>query len=215
MKRAPRRRCLRWTLPPLPQPALPRPTPRPTAPPHRASPSLRRRCADKAGNSLVVSGVITFRVVDSARAVLDMERVDQYVHLQAQAVLKRVAAAFPYITYDGSPSLITEAAHLGEALRAQLGAAVAVAGVEVVTFMLSDLAYAAEIAPQMLVRQQAQAVIDARKLIVGGAVAIAVDAVSLLAQMGKPVAPAEESRFLANLVLVICSEKSPVQTQAL
>lgn len=122
---------------------------------------------------------------------------------------------FPYITYDGTPSLITEAAHLGNELRDALQSAVAVAGVEVLAYSLSDLAYAPEIAAQMLVRQHAQAVNDARKIIVAGAAVIAVDAVNLLEKMGKPIEPKSQSKFLSDLVLVICNERSPVQTQAL
>ena len=170
------------------------------------------KCADSAGSSLIVSGVVTFRVVDAARAVLDMGSVEDYTHQQAQAVLKRIASQYRYITYDGTPSLITEQAHLGESLRALLQECVDVAGVQVVSFALSDLSFAPEIAAQMLIRQQAQATIDARKMIVAGAVGIACDAVEELAGRGKPVAPAEASRFISNLVLVICGEKAPTPT---
>ena len=52
------------------------------------------KCADAAGSSLLISGVITFRVHDAARAVLDMDDVDAYVHLQAQAVLKKIASQY-------------------------------------------------------------------------------------------------------------------------
>lgn len=170
------------------------------------------KCADAAGSSLLVSGVITFRVHDAARAVLDMRDVDSYVHLQAQAVLKKVASQYRYITYDGSPSLMTEAAHMGEQLRLQLQELVAVAGVRVVSFGLSDLAYAPEIAGAMLVRQQAQATLDARKLITGGAVGIACDALDELAVRGRQVAPADASRFVSNLVMIIAAERAPMPT---
>jgi len=127
--------------------------------------------ADGSGNSLVVSGIVTYRVVDSARAALDMEHLEARVHaglwrgcgaaltstppqayvkVQAHAVLKRVASRFPYVTYDGSPSLITEQAALSSQLAALLQDKVAVAGVHVIAYELSDLAYAKEIAPQMV-----------------------------------------------------------------
>lgn len=161
------------------------------------------KCADSAGNSILVSGVITYRVVDAARAVLDMGDLNSYVHLQAQAILKKVASQYRYITYDGTPSLITEQSHLGEQLRGQLQETVDVAGVQVVSFMLSDLAYAPEIAAAMLVRQQAQATLDARRTIVSGACGIAVDALEDLKTRGKAIAPADESGFIKNLVLVL------------
>jgi hypothetical protein len=167
------------------------------------------KCADAAGSSLLISGIITFRVADAPRAVLDMRDVDGYVHLQAQAVLKKIASQYRYITFDGSPSLMTEAAHLGEQLRLQLQALVVVAGVRVVSFSLSDLAYAPEIAAAMLVRQQAQATVDARKLITSGAVGIACEALEDLAARGRQVAPGDASRFVANLVMVIASERAP------
>jgi len=168
------------------------------------------KCADAAGNSVLVSGVITFKVADAAVAVLDMgNNLDQYVELQAQATLKKVVSQYKYITYDGSPSLLTEQSHLGEQLRSQLQMQCAVAGVDIVSFNLSDLAYAPEIASQMLVRQQAQATVDARKTIVSGAVAIACDALDELAQRGKTVTPSDASKFLTNLVLVVTGEKAP------
>ena len=170
------------------------------------------KCADQAGNSILISGVITFRVVAAAVAVFDMIDVDAYVHLQAQAVLKQVASQYKYITYDNTASLITEQAHLGEHLRSHLQQLVSVGGVEVVTFQLSDLAYAPEIASAMLVRQQAQATLDARKMIVSGAVGIACDALAELAARGKPIAPAEASKFVSNLVVVLCGEKAPTPT---
>ena len=168
------------------------------------------KCADSAGNSTLVSGVITYRVSDPARAVLDMgNNLDEYVHLQGQAVLKRVVSQYRYITYDGTPSLLTEQAHLGEQMRSQLQEQCSVAGVEIISFQLSDLAYAPEIASQMLVRQQAQATVDARKTIVSGAVSIACDALDELAQRGKKVNEADASKFLTNLVLVVTGEKAP------
>ncbi len=172
------------------------------------------KVADGQGNSLVVSGIITYRVVDSAKACLDMEHnaLDAYIRVQAHAVLKRVASRFPYVTYDGSPSLITEQAHLGEQLSALLQEKVNVAGLAVISFELSDLAYAAEIAPQMLVRQQANAIIDARKTSVAGAVGIVTDALEGLSERGHPVDAAEKGRLVSNLMTVICSEKSPVPT---
>ena len=69
-----------------------------------------------------------------------------------------------------------------------------------------------EIAAQMLVRQQAQATIDARKMIVTGAVGIACDALAELTERGKPISAAESGKFVSNLVMVICAEKGPTPT---
>lgn len=175
------------------------------------------KAADASGNSLVVSGVITYRVVDSARACLDMEHgaLDAYVRTQAHAVLKRVASRFPYVTYDGSPCLITEQSALGAQLAALLQEKCNVAGVAIISFELTDLSYAAEIAPQMLVRQQANAIIDARQTIVKGAVGIVSDALDSLGEKGVSVDGQEKARLVGNLMTVLCSEKSPVPTIAM
>lgn len=173
------------------------------------------KVADGQGNSLVVSGIITYRVVDSAKACLDMMdhgALDKYIRTQAHAALKRVASRFPYVSYDGTPSLITEQASLGVQLAALLQEKVDVAGVTIIAFELSDLAYAAEIAPQMLVRQQANAIVDARKTIVAGAVGIVTDALAGLKENGHPLENAEKARLISNLMTVVCSEKSPVPT---
>lgn len=136
------------------------------------------------------------------------------MRIQAHAILKRVASRFPYVTYDGSPSLITEQAALGGQLAQLLEEKVEVAGVHVISFELSDLAYASEIAPQMLVRQQAQAIVDARKTIVAGSVGIVSDALAALNERGYGVgADAQaQGRLIGNLMTVLCSEKSPVPT---
>ncbi len=170
------------------------------------------KVADGCGNSLVVSGVVTFRVINSARAALDMEHMESYVRIQAHAVLKRICSRCPYVTYDGSPSLISEQVALGGQLATLLQEKVDPAGVHVISFELADLAYSAEIAPQMLVRQQAQAIIDARKTIVSGAVGIVSDALASLSDKGLAVDKADQARLVGNLMTVICSEKSPVPT---
>ena len=170
------------------------------------------KVADAAGNSLVVSGVITFRVIDSTKAALDMESMESYTRTQAHAVLKRLCSRYPYITYDGSPSLMTEQASLGGQLAQLLQEKVDVAGVHVLSYELVDLSYSAEIAPQMLVRQQAQAIVDARKTIVAGAVGIVGDALESLRERGVEVGATDQPRFVGNLMTVLCSEKSPVPT---
>jgi hypothetical protein len=90
-----------------------------------------------------------------------------------------------------------------------------VAGVKVILFDLTDLAYAKEIAGQMLVRQQAEAMIDARKKIVQGAVDIAGDSVSKLAEKGVMMSQEEVSRLSANLIIAICGDKKITPTMNL
>ena len=130
----------------------------------------------------------------------------------AQAILKRVASAYRYITYDGSPSLTTEQTHLGDQMRSMLQAAVMPAGVEVISFQLSDLAYAPEIASTMLVRQRAVATLDAQKLLVQGAVGIAADAADEVTRKGGAMDANAKTRFMTDLMLVLSSERGAQPT---
>lgn len=170
------------------------------------------KVADGAGNPLVISGVVTYCVVDATRAALDVEHVSQYVQVQAHATLKRVASRYPYVTYDGSPSLKSEAVGLSGDLVQMLQEKVTVCGVRVLSFDLSDLSYASEIAGQMLQRQQAQAVVDARSIIVQGAVGICHETLENLAARGYQLTPAEQARITHNLLTVIASERTAVPT---
>jgi len=83
-----------------------------------------------------------------------------------------------------------------------------VAGIQVTNFELNDLAYAPEIAQQMLVRQQAEAVVDARKVIAHGAVEIVRETIKGLSEQGVTMSPEEKARMASNLVVVVCGEGS-------
>lgn len=161
--------------------------------------------ADANANPIIVAGICTFRVVDSAKAALGVEDYQSFVKSQAVAVLKQVASKYPYESPDRH-SLKDEAAKVGGEMVQALSAKVAAAGVEVISFELSDLSYAPEIAQAMLVRQQAQALVDARKIIVTGAVEIVSGAVTLLAEQGIPLESTHQSRVVGNLLAIICGD---------
>lgn len=173
------------------------------------------KVADGGGNPLIISGVVTYKVVDATRAALDVDDVRRYVVVQAHATLKRVASRYPYVTYDGSPSLQSEAAALSGDLREALQGKVSPAGVAVLSFDLSDLAYAAEVAPLMLQRQQAQAVVDARSTIVQGAVGVCHEALEALESRGHRLSATEKARIVHNLLTVFASERPAVPTMSL
>jgi hypothetical protein len=122
------------------------------------------------------------------------------------AVLKQVASRYPYESATHATSLKSETAVIAGEMREILQSKVQVAGAEVVSFELSDLSYAPEIARAMLVRQQAQALVDARKVIVEGAVEIVDHAIALLREKGHRMQPTEQERLVSNLLLVICGE---------
>lgn len=161
------------------------------------------KVADGNGNPLILSGVVTFVVADPAKAALNVAAVKPFVTKQSHAVLKRIASRFPYEAPDGGPSLKTEAVTLSGEMVAELQDRCAVAGVQIVRFDLADISYAPEIAPAMLVRQQALALVDARHTIVAGAVQIVAGAVEGLAKVGLSLSGAERSRVVNNLLTVI------------
>merc|ERR1712157_115288 len=135
---------------------------------------------DLKGNPVVVSGVAFWQIEGVKAAVLNVENVYRYVHTTALATLKQVVSKYPYEDdEEGGHSLKTEASAVAQEMCSVLQDRLAHAGVKVIAFNLTDLSYAPEIAQAMLVRQQAEAMVKARKLIVKGAVDISNDAVSL------------------------------------
>ncbi len=162
--------------------------------------------ADGNGNPIVVAAVVTFCFTDTRRAALDVEDAATFVRTQAMAVLKQVASRYPYESANHSISLKTETHDIANEMRELLQSKVAVAGAQIASFELSDLSYAPEIARSMLVRQQAQALVDARRVIVDGAVQIVHHALELLGEHGHKLQPHDEARLVSNLLVVICGE---------
>lgn len=160
--------------------------------------------ADGNGNPIVIAGVCTYTVTDSKEAALAVEDYVGFVKTQAMAVLKQVASNYPYESESGH-SLKAEAEEVGKEMVELLQKKVRVAGVEVQSYELADLAYAPEIAQAMLVRQQAQALVDARK-IVEGAVEIVDDAVGRLGERGYTLGEQAQSELVRSLLVVICGD---------
>jgi SPFH domain / Band 7 family len=114
---------------------------------------------------LVVSGIVTYEVVDSRRAAIDVPSAHQYVLTQAPAVLKRVISQFPYDSDNPDlPCLRKEPQAVSALMKETLQDRVKVAGVRIESFAINELSYAPEIAHSMLRRQQAGALIEARQV---------------------------------------------------
>ena len=161
--------------------------------------------ADKNGNPINIAAVCTYQVRDTLKAALSVENYDLYLRTQAMAVLKQVASKYPYESPDGH-CLKAEAAAIGKEMVDVLQQKVDSAGINVVSFELSDLSYAPEIAQAMLVRQQAQALVDARKIVVEGAVGIVHDAILHLDQSGIRISDATKAKIVGNLLAIICAD---------
>lgn len=170
------------------------------------------KVVDARGNPVIVSGVVTFAFNSAKRASIDVDRPQQYIRLQATAAMKQVAGRYPYSAAPGQPSLQTEGSTISSELVRELQQKVSIAGAVVHNFELVDLSYAREIAQVMLVKQQAEALIEARRLIVGSAVDMAQQAISQLESKGVPLSDGARERVTSNLLAVICSHNSATPT---
>lgn len=161
---------------------------------------------EKNGNPIQISAVVLYRISDTVKAALHVENYRQFLSDQAGAVIKRVSSLFPYESADDDiPCLKKESQIVTKAFISELQEAADPAGVEVLNVRLNDLTYAPEIAQAMLMRQQAMALIDARKTIVEGAVQIVRDAVSQLNDAGFDLDEADRDQLISNLLVVLCS----------
>lgn len=173
----------------------------------------RLKVNDKMGNPIEIATVVVWHVADTAKALFDVDDYRSYVAMQAETALRHVASVYAYDHLEDesdSTSAITLRANVeevSETLRAELSRRLAPAGVEVDDARLTHLAYSPEIAQAMLRRQQAEAVIAARKKIVEGAVSMVGMAVEQLS--GSAALDLDDERKAAmasNLMVVLCGE---------
>ncbi len=163
---------------------------------------------DAVGNPVEVAAVIVWRVVDTAKAVFDVENYEEFVKIQTETAVRHMASLYPYDSYeDGVPSLRANADAVTDSLHRELQEHLQQAGVEVLGTQLRRLAYAPEIAGDMLRRQQAEAVVAARARIVEGAVGMVDMALEMLSR--KNIVQLDEERkaaMVSNLLVVLCGE---------
>ncbi len=163
---------------------------------------------DANGNPVEVAAVIVWRVVDTAKAAYDVDDYETFVQIQTEAAVRHMASMYPYDTYEtGQKSLQGNADEATTTLHEDLQGHLGPAGVEVIRTQLRRLAYAPEIAGDMLRRQQAEAVVAARRRIVEGAVGMVDHALELLSERG--IVRLDEERkaaMVSNLLVVLCSE---------
>jgi regulator of protease activity HflC (stomatin/prohibitin superfamily) len=165
---------------------------------------------DKRGNPIEIAAAIVWRVSDTARAVLDIDHYEQYVPIQAEAALRHLANEYSYDHVDEADEALTLRGGGDELigkLKRELQDRFAKAGLFVEDARLTHLAYAPEIAGAMLRRQQAEAVIGARKQIVMGAVSMVEMALQGLTERGVVELDTERrAAMVSNLLVVLCAE---------
>jgi len=170
----------------------------------------RLKVNDQRGNPTEIAAVVVWRVENTAQASFDVDDYNNYVHIQSEAALRHLASRYPYDSnVDGELSLrgaMDEVSHgLAQELQERLGKA----GVMVEEARLSHLAYAPEIAGAMLRRQQAEAIIAARKRIVEGAVGMVEMALEHLEEKKTVMLDDErKAAMVSNLLVVLCGEQA-------
>lgn len=167
---------------------------------------------DLLGNPIEIAAVIVWQVKNTTKAAFEVEDYSQYVNIQSEAAVRHLANTFPYDTMDDDHEGITlrdGAEHVNKILETELNDRLARAGIEVIEARISHLAYAPEIASAMLQRQQASAIISARRLIVEGAVGMVNMALTKLSEDN--IVTLDEDRkaaMVSNLLVVLCSDRS-------
>lgn len=165
---------------------------------------------DAEGNPIEISAVVVWRVVDTARAVFEVDDFEDFVHVQSETAIRHLGTQYPYDDFDGGDrlSLRSHPDQVAGTLRTEVQERLERAGVKVIETRLNHLAYATEIAEAMLRRQQAAAVVAARRTIVEGAVGMVEDALELLTQRSVVTLDEErKSALVANLLVVLTSEQ--------
>ncbi len=172
--------------------------------------SEKLKVNDKRGNPIEIAAAVVWRVSDTARAMLDIDHYEQYVPIQAESALRHLANQYAYDHVDENDSELTLRAGGDEIigkLKSELQERFEKAGLRVEDARLTHLAYAPEIAGAMLRRQQAEAVIGARKQIVLGAVSMVEMALQGLTERGVVELDAERrAAMVSNLLVVLCAE---------
>ncbi len=178
----------------------------------------RQKINDCLGNPVEIGIAVTWRVVDTAKAVFNVDNFKEYLSLQCDAALRNIVRIYPYdvapnvdTTGDGiadEGSLRGSSEIVAERIRDEIQARVEIAGLEVVESRITYLAYAPEIAAVMLQRQQASAIIDARRMIVDGAVGMVEMALDRLNEGGKVTLDEErKAAMVSNLLVVLCGNR--------
>lgn len=164
---------------------------------------------DLRGNPIEMAAQIVWRVVDTAQALFDVDDYKQFVRVQVEAAIRTIGSRYPYDDFEHQEvTLRGNHDQVGVELRTELQARLAVAGITVDECGFTHLAYAQEIAGAMLRRQQAQAVVAARKTLVEGAVGMVEMALASLSE--KKVVELDDERraaMVSNLMVVLCGER--------
>ncbi|MGC6767549.1 SPFH domain-containing protein [Enterococcus sp. LJL128] len=172
----------------------------------------KQKINDALGNPIIISIVVIWRVSDTAKAMFDVDNFVDYLSIQCDSALRNIVRLYPYDSADdedaNEKSLRGSSQEISSKLREEIQEKVEVAGLEILEARITHLAYAPEIAAAMLQRQQASAIVDARQLIVEGAVGMVEMALENLSTQG--IVELDEERkaaMVSNLLVVLCGNR--------
>ena len=164
---------------------------------------------DIEGSPVEIAAVVVFKVIDTAKALFEVDKYEQFVETQSESALRHVATKYPYDNGGGEGvSLRGDTEIVAAELTRELHEWLAAAGVEVLEARLTHLAYAPEIAGAMLQRQQASAIVAARHIIVEGAVGMVQAAIEQLEKEGYVLDEERKAAMMNNLMVAIVSDRS-------
>ena len=171
---------------------------------------------DSLGNPIKIGAVVVWKVKETFRAAFDVDDYKSFVNIQSEAAIRKLAGQYPYDDFEDEDTgqinhltLRSGGAEIDEKLEDALTRRLQIAGIEVIEARISYLAYSEEIASAMLQRQQATAIIAARRKIVEGAVGMVDDALKQLS--AKKIVELDDDKraaMVSNLLVVLCSDKA-------
>lgn len=175
--------------------------------------SERLKVNDKLGNPIMISTILVWRVLDTYKASFDVDNFENFVKVQTDAAVRKLASLYPYDNFadeglDEDITLRSSVNEVSQALEQEITERLDIAGIEVLEARIGYLAYANEIASAMLKRQQATAIVAARHKIVQGAVSMVEMALEELSR--KEIVSLDDERraaMVSNLMVVLCSDK--------
>lgn len=167
---------------------------------------------DKIGNPVMIGTIVVWQVEDTFKSTFDVDDYENFVHLQSDAAIRKMAGLYPYDNFEAEEAEITLRSGVEEvnhSLEKEISDRLYHAGIKVIEARISHLAYASEIASAMLQRQQATAIVAARQKIVEGAVGMVEMALADL--KSKDIIEFDNEKkaiMVSNLMVVLCSDKS-------
>jgi len=170
----------------------------------------KQKINDQLGNPIIIGIVVIWKVINTAKAVFNVDNYKEFLSIQCDSALRNIVRLYPYdsVGKDNEESLRGSSMEVAEKLRNEIQSKVDVAGLEIVEARITHLSYSEEIAAVMLQRQQASAIIDARNMIVEGAVGMVEMALAKLSE--NDIVQLDEERkaaMVSNLLVVLCGNR--------